>query len=88
MTTSTLDLLMGELNYKLTSDFYIVFRFFTLLILCDLREERGMDLEKKLYVLSQCQGVLLGYLASARTQPLHQGLTVDTEVKQIMGKQQ
>lgn len=77
---------MGELNDKLTSYFYIVFQFFTTLILCDLREERGMDLEKELYVLSQCQGILLGYLASARTQQLDQGLTEDTEVTQIMGK--
>jgi len=74
---------MGELNDKFTSYFYTVFQFFTTLTLCDLREEREVDLEKKLYVLSQYQGILLGYLASARTQLLHQGLT---EVMQIMGK--
>lgn len=45
-----------------------------------------MDLAKKLDVLSQCQSILLGYLAGTRTQQLHQGLTENTEVMQIMGK--
>lgn len=57
---------------ELTNYACIVFQFFTTLILCDLREERGMD--------------LLAYLASARTQQSYQELKEDTEVMQIMGK--
>lgn len=75
MTTSVLDLLMGELNDKLTSYFYSLFQSFPTLILCDLQEA---------FVLSQCQGVFLGYLTSARVHQVHQELTADTEIIQIM----
>lgn len=73
MTTSVLDLSMGESNDKLTRYFYTVFQSFPMLILCDLREA---------FVLSQCQGILLGYLISARAHQVLQELTV----MQIMEK--
>lgn len=77
MTTSVLDLLMGELSDKLTNNFFSIFQSLPTLVLCDLREA---------FVLSQYQGIFLGYFSSARAHQVHQELTADTEIIQIMEK--